>query len=79
MIETLYPELIVAIVKKETYVLEKNIESWHEKWNEANMTNYHYKSENYDWINICKKKCHSKTNKTESPVLNWESIWAHFL
>ena len=56
MIETLYPELIVAIVKKETYVLEKYIESWHEKWNEAKMTNYHYKCENYDWIIICKKK-----------------------
>ena len=49
MIETLYPELIVAIVKKETYK-KKYIESWHEKWNEAKMTNYHYKSENYDYL-----------------------------
>ena len=24
------------------------------------------------------KKSHSKTNKTENPVINWESIWAHF-
>ena len=55
MIETLYPELIVAIVKKETYVLEKNIESWHEKWNEAKMTNHHYKSENYNKLIFAKK------------------------
>ena len=54
MIETLYPELIVAIVKKETYVLEKNIESWHEKWNEAKMTNHHYKSENYNKLIFAK-------------------------
>ena len=67
MIETLYPELIVAIVKKRN-VLEKNIESWHEKWNEAKMTNYHYASEKYDWINICKKKYQRKTNKTEKSL-----------
>ena len=42
------------------------------------MTNYHYKSENYDWINICKKYIIVKLTRLKSLWVSKAAQWIRF-